>query len=458
MELAEIANAAKRYRFLIIVLVVSAMAVAALSHLRDTKTYTATARLVLDTPDPESRAESAAIADTAKALATSPTQVREALRRAHVTARDPDTLASEEVAVRALGSSAVVQLSVTDRNRRAAMMIANALASEVIAARVSVTSGGAQDVLSTLDRRIGRLSARISRLDTTIPSLTVAAANTTSSLARSQLNEAQRTRDLLAQQRSVMEGQRVALLANEAARPKPAVVSEATLPEHANGSRLLGDVLLAGIAALIVAIGTAGAIEVTRRRIIGGTALARAFDTPLLGTIRSSLGDDRTFDSDPGISVRLVLAADAAGVTDVALFPVGRPVDTGALAERLQRAAGEIVGEPPEGVEAAGGAVAMTSSAGLGAGTRRSRRASDRGEGISIRPFGVGGRSAQSRTGLVVVSPSALTKEELDQAVQLVHRTAVPLLGLIAVAPVPARPSRLDESVRERLERLESSA
>ena len=61
----------------------------ALMHIRDTVTYTASARLVLDTQDPESRAASAAIADTAKAIATSPSQVSDALRNADVPERDP---------------------------------------------------------------------------------------------------------------------------------------------------------------------------------------------------------------------------------------------------------------------------------------------------------------------------------------------------------------------------------
>jgi capsular polysaccharide biosynthesis protein len=460
MEFGELAHAVKRYRALILGLVIAAMAVAAISHIGDTKTYTASARLVLDTPDPESRAESAAIADTAKALATSPTQVRDALRKAHVTDRDATTLAGEDVSVRALGSSAVIQLSVTDRNRRAAMLIANALAAEVIAARLDVTSGAAQQVLGTLDRRLGKLNTRISRLDANIAALTVAAADATSSVPRTQLNEAERSRDLLAQQRSVVEGQRIALLANEAARPKPAIVSEATQPETANSSRLLPDMLLAGIAALIVAVGTAGIVETTRRRVIGGAALARAFDTPLLGTIRSRLGDESTFDSDPGIAIRVVLAAEAARVTDVALFPVGRPIDTAALAERLQRATADIGGGRGGSLEPNSGLPRMTSSAGLGAGAARSSKASENGAGLSVRPFGAGSPNGESRTGLVVVSPAALTKEELDQAAQLVHRTSVPLLGLVAVTTVPAPPSRLDESesVRERLERVRSSA
>ena len=48
---------------------------AALAHVGDDKTYTASSRLVLGTQDPKTQAEAASIADTAKAIATSPAVV-----------------------------------------------------------------------------------------------------------------------------------------------------------------------------------------------------------------------------------------------------------------------------------------------------------------------------------------------------------------------------------------------
>jgi capsular polysaccharide biosynthesis protein len=459
MELAEVARAIGRYGWLILGLVIAAVGVAAISHLGETKTYTASARLVLDTPDPESRAESAAIADTAKALATSPSQVRDALLKARVTGRDPVRLARENISVRALGSSGIVQVSVSDTRPRAAALIANALASEVIEARLDVTNGSSQQVLTVLDRRVTRLSRRISTLDARIASLTVAAASDASSVARSRLNEAARSRDFLAQQRSVVESQRVGLLSNEALRPKPSIISRATTPPSANPSRLFPDIVLAAIVAFILSVGTIGVIETVVRNIVGGTALARAFDVPLLGTIRAKLGDQRTFDSDPGIAVRLVLAAETAGVTDVKLFPVGRPIDIAALADRLQRGSADAVAVAP--VEATvyartaeGQSVRRTSTADFAAGNRRSARGQDNRAAIAIRPFGASSSETHGRSGLVIVSPATLTKGELNQAVALVNRTTVPLLGLLAVATVAAPPLRLDEVVQAKLERF----
>src|SRR5215204_6523010 len=50
-----------------------------------TPTYSASARLVLDAEDPQSRAEASGIADTARAIATSPGQIEAATRAARVT-------------------------------------------------------------------------------------------------------------------------------------------------------------------------------------------------------------------------------------------------------------------------------------------------------------------------------------------------------------------------------------
>ena len=82
MELNEAARRILGQHWRLIALFVAlGVGVGALLHHGDVKTYTASTRLVLDTPDPTSRQESAAIADAAKAIATSPAQVRRCARR-----------------------------------------------------------------------------------------------------------------------------------------------------------------------------------------------------------------------------------------------------------------------------------------------------------------------------------------------------------------------------------------
>src|SRR5919201_2823129 len=64
------------------------------------KEYSASARLVLDLPDPVARQQSEAYADTAKAIATSPSKVSVALRKAGAHRGDPAAFAGKHVSVR----------------------------------------------------------------------------------------------------------------------------------------------------------------------------------------------------------------------------------------------------------------------------------------------------------------------------------------------------------------------
>src|SRR5919108_6419908 len=101
----------RRHALLIAACLLVGVAAALLIHLGDVKQYTAVARLTLDVPDPKSSAESLAVTDTARAIVTSPTQIRTALAKVGV-ARDTARLARNDVQLQQLGTSAVLQLSV----------------------------------------------------------------------------------------------------------------------------------------------------------------------------------------------------------------------------------------------------------------------------------------------------------------------------------------------------------
>ena len=186
---------------------------AALLHAGNERTYTATTRLVLDTPDAKDRSDSTAIADMAKAIATSPSEVRGALGDAHITTRDPVDVARHHVSVTALGSSAVLDLSVSDPNRRVAAAVSNTLAARVIQTRLKVSSGQLQQVLNDLDGQIATLNRRIGGLDAQIASLGL-----TNASAR---DAAQRERDILVQARGVLEAERVSLSCDRCPATQP---------------------------------------------------------------------------------------------------------------------------------------------------------------------------------------------------------------------------------------------
>ena len=122
---------------LIMVCVVASAGAVITYHLFDTPMYSASTRLVLDAPAPTSGTEATAVADAAKAIATSPTHVIAALKAAGVT-RDPVKVIPNITLV-PLGTSGVLQLTVKDPDAAAAAGIANALAEDLIQTRLAVS-------------------------------------------------------------------------------------------------------------------------------------------------------------------------------------------------------------------------------------------------------------------------------------------------------------------------------
>jgi capsular polysaccharide biosynthesis protein len=424
MELADLTRVIARYRWLIVACVLAGELIAGVLHYGQPTTYTASTRLVLNTADPESRTEAAVFADTVKAIATSPPRIEEAFAEAHIRGQNIEDVAGR-VSVRALGSSGIIQISVRDANSVEAALVANALAAEVIETRLDVATGDRTRVLRELDRRTNDLNRRISVLDARIAP------------RPNGLPAAERQRDFLMQQRAAAEAERVGLLASDALNPRPTVISRASAPLNADESRLLPDLMLGALLGLVVGIGIAGLLELLRSTVSGGSDLARAFDAPLLGTLGQSRVDA---DSEAtGIAARLALSAEAAGVTTVNLLAVGRPADLDAIAFGLQ--AGSVSVDEAEEEDALAWTAEGQAAGGKGTtaaarGGRGARIAPVDPSGLSLKPFGAASASGESeRKGLVVVTPLAVNKREIEEAVKLIERTSLPLLGLIATAP-----------------------
>jgi capsular polysaccharide biosynthesis protein len=415
---------------LILLLTIVPVWLAALWHVNDTATYTASSRLVLDTPDPETRAESTAIADMARAIATSPSQVRAAVAKAGLSPRD-----DVGVSVHALGSSGVLELSVTDRNPRAAAAIANALAKRLIETRRSVTEGEVNRVIADLDRRISELNRKIAQTDGKIELLDVTAATATTAPeaneARDARNELARTRDFLAQQRSLLEAQRIDLLSTAAGRPRPSVISFATPPRSTDGSGWLADLALGGLLGLVLGLGVAGLMETLRPHVVGGDSLAAALGTAHLGTLPGSPDQPRSLAEAERIGTRLRLAVDAMKLRNVDLIAARPPVELRPLAMWLEAAARmPMAPETSEGrvpVEA-GGRSAAVDVEGEEAAVATAARPTTRVRAFDPRERSVSNGGA---TGLVVVAPTTLRNREVAETADLLKVLPVSLLGVI---------------------------
>lgn len=328
MQLSDIGRRIFReHSRLIAALVVAGLVAGLLLQVTQGKTYTASARLVLDTADPESPSESKAIADTAKAIATSTAQVRAALAAAHLRERSAVEIARDRVSIQALGTSGVLQLSLTDPDRHAAAALTNALAERVIATRLAVSNGQLQQVLVRLQERIDGLNSKIAALD-------AQADASTSSSRRAALLQ---SRDLLIQQRSVAESERVSLLSTDATRPKAGIISRATIPTQADASHWLSDALLGAVLGLILGIGAAAAIETVRPTIAGSENLAETLGIPLIGVLQSVYPGERrpaVEDLKP-LRARLQLAGDEAGARKIGLIATDASIDLTDLATQL---------------------------------------------------------------------------------------------------------------------------
>jgi capsular polysaccharide biosynthesis protein len=438
MELTETARRLAAHWRLILVFLLVGIGAAALLHGGGGDKYTASSRLVLDTEDPKSRAESMAIADTAKAIATSPSQVRAALAATHATGRDPLEVANERVSVHALGTSAIVQISVTDRSRYVAAALANALADGIIRTRLKVNTAEVEQVLTRLDTRIEKLNLRIAKIDANIDELDASISSGGNAVKLGpQRATAERLRDFLVQQRAVLEAQRVSLLSTSALRPKPEIISRATPPAHADSSRWVPYLLLGALLGLVLGVGAASLVETFRPTLVGGDSLAREFDTPFLGELlRKPDGGGFGHDLDV-VAQRLRFAADVAGVDTVALVAIRRDVDLSRMAEMLEAAAPATAPALPD----AAAAVAIRG----GAFADQQPYERPRENGLRITPF-----DAQSpvdrRTGFVLVLPKRVKKSELVDVRHLLSVTPSPLLGSITYAAMRAR-RRLEGSV-----------
>lgn len=363
------------------------------------RSYTATARLVLNTPDPTDRASAIAIADTGNALATSPAEVTRALRAAHVSGRDGTTVA-KHVSVRGLGTSGVLQLSVTDKVPRVATAVANALALRIIETRRNLSNGQLSRALARVNQQIEALDSRIIRVDAGAASLPAGHVR----------DAATRVSDALTQQRNVLESARVSLLSADAQRPQPRVISAALAPQKADASPRLPDTILGGLLGLVLGIALAGAIETIRPSVVGGNALAAEFDTPLIGTLsRSATANGADHELAP-VAGRLRLAAEAANLDRIMLVAARPAVELERLAASIERVAqrpGEAI---PAYAVAAPAAMAISPT---------------------VTAFSDDSQFTREATGLVLVLPSTMKKTELLEVGHLLRVTPYRLIGLI---------------------------
>ena len=413
MELGEvIGRIFGRHRKLIAALVLAGLLAGLAIHLDDAPQYSASARLVLDTTDPEDQAQSGVIADTTRAIASGPSLIRNALEKIGVR-RDATELAKRHVRVQALGSSGVMQLSVTDSDPKVAVALANAIAAAVIRTRLQVTSGEAATAVRSLDQQLTRLQQEISDLDARIDQAGGAAGS----------GQLVRRREAIAQRMSQMESERASVETTRALRPRAAVLDPASPPAQRLPGRRLPDLVLGGLLGLLLGVGAAALVESLRPTLVGRTAIARGTEAPVLAEL---VGPPQRRGNRHGwvaadvaeAAMHVELVAVAAGVQQVRLMALDRQVDLSNLVQ--------ILGDSLK--------TATVQQADMPTARRRRPGARAGLEPEAVQPEGDGGR-----IGLVLVAPTVLKLADLDPVKDFLTISGWPLLGVIVYQPLRRR-------------------
>jgi capsular polysaccharide biosynthesis protein len=304
MEIDEVAaRVLHRYWRVLLAALLLPVAMVAFYYIGRPPVYTSAARLVASDTVPKSAAEADAVVSEARAFATSRNVVADAIADARVN-RDPDEVLPQ-VSVSGLGSSPLVELSVTDADVRTAQLLAQALATRVVQQLATSRIGGADNVLRNIDAQLTQLASRRA---------TLAAAATAAphdAVAQNRLAGVDRLISDLSAARN-----KVSL--DAAAVGQPRVVQPANRPAAADSPGLISRLSLAALLGLVIGIGISAWAETLRPTVPGASRVARMLDAPLLGSL---VGGPAAV-ADVGRRVRL--AASRRGVRTVVLVGTGR--------------------------------------------------------------------------------------------------------------------------------------
>src|SRR3984957_4255975 len=285
----------------------------------ETKTYTASARLVLSGSVPQNSDWAAALAGTVQGIVTSPAEISKALAEAGAT-RDIVKF-TKDVDTQSLSSSSVVALSVTDPNAGVATAVANTLATDAVATLNAQAQQPSQALLGELQAQIDPLESEIAAIGSEL-SVARSSAEVTALLGQG--------RDLFPHMTAPITEQ--ADIQQQMVQSQGAsVVAPATRPDVADPSRLPLDLILGAIASLILGIGLAVILETMRPTLVGRLAIERALGAPVFGVMNADASAQGDLSALIG---RLHRAAERARASTVVLW--NRDEDLSDVARRLQ--------------------------------------------------------------------------------------------------------------------------
>ena len=334
MDLNEAAERIFKYHWvLILLLTLLGLSIpVGLAQLQDDQ-YVASARIFMGAEDAKDSDEANSLADTALGVATSPGVLGEALMTAGVQ-RNQAELAML-VRVEPVGTSGILQLSVTDSDPEVSAELATALATEVVARRTDAVLGKTEQLLAETDVQIGAVAQNITAIEAEADAAAREEARLRAiGLGGSGALDAIALRHSQAVERlNNLQTQRQELAATLASAVRPEVVDASAARGIPVETSLIPRVAAGGLLGLILGVALAATLEAWRPTL-GPAALARHLGVPLLGRLRR-LPQTAGELSDQWLSSYVTLAAENAGVRSFELVPVGPSVDVTGLARSL---------------------------------------------------------------------------------------------------------------------------
>jgi capsular polysaccharide biosynthesis protein len=305
--------------------------------------YVASARIQASSATVGSDTEADSLLNRVIGVATRATTVNSALQKAGVTDRNATDVATKEITVTRLGSSAVMDISVTDVDPAIAQKLASAVAEGVVAFLGGQGNQQSQALITQLTAEQSQLYGQQQKLLLAISQATGIAA--TDPLT-SQLSTVDQQ---LSDVGSTIRQLQVAIATNSSA----SVISRAGTAKLRHPS-ISTDLVLAGIAGLVGGLLIASILEIVIPRVADARAFARELGVPLLGTLEPlpptgglsrrlpqlrlgpAVGARRrpaVVDNETVVALRR--AAATSDVRTLALVRAGSPEGTDALATSL---------------------------------------------------------------------------------------------------------------------------
>jgi capsular polysaccharide biosynthesis protein len=392
-------------------------------------TYAASARIITGSTVPQTSAEADAVASQVEAIATGRSAVKQALRAAGAN-RNLSTFISSSIAVSGLGTSQVIDLTVTDRSPQVAQEVSRVLAAGAVRSINNVGQSGLRAALTANDQEIVRLSQQ-------------RAVKAQRAAAQPQNQQLQSELAGMDQVIANFTGDRSRLLIQAGTLGLAGVIDEPAVPARPESKASVQKLGLAALLGLVAGILIVSVAEILRPTVPGARRVSRRLGVPMLGQLsKEDLAGART----PAVgemALRLRLVAAHAELRTIALVDADGKRELGPLAAGLTQSvrfsAAEAPGYPGVDDETAGNqhwtTGAEAASPGPGPGLLVKPRGAATGNAtLHIYPLGqMRWVSGTAHVGIVVLSGPVARVSRITALHDLSTSSGWPIVGIIGI-------------------------